>query len=89
MSDLFLRGEKQAFLAGELRAGALWWLGRRHRLGYGQEDLETVARAVARRDPDRAERLRAAVHELETVAATRKPSVTRLVAAARELTRCL
>ncbi|TVM34648.1 DUF4350 domain-containing protein [Oceanidesulfovibrio marinus] len=89
MSGLFLRGEKQSFLAQELKAGVLWWLGRRYRLGYGEEDLEAVSRAMARRDPESAERLQSAVHELETLAARRKPSVKRLVAAARELTRCL
>ncbi|MFW5733434.1 MAG: hypothetical protein ACOCWR_00075 [Oceanidesulfovibrio sp.] len=89
MSGLFLRGDKQAFLAQELKAGALWWLGRRHRLGYGRENLEAVTKAMARRDPDEAERLENAVHELETLAAQRKPPIKRLVAAARELTRCL
>ncbi len=89
MSGLFLRGEKQSFLARELTAGVLWQLGRRYRLGMGQDNLEAVSRAMARRDPDGAERLRTAVHELETLAAQRKPPVKRLVAAARELTRCL
>jgi hypothetical protein len=89
MAGLFLRGEKQSFLARELEAGVLWWLARRHRLGHGQDTLESVVRAVARRDPDKAERLETAVRELETLAARRKPPVQRLVAAARELTRCL
>ncbi|TVM19854.1 hypothetical protein DPQ33_01070 [Oceanidesulfovibrio indonesiensis] len=89
MSGLFLRGEKQAFLARELTAGVLWQLARRYRLGVGQDNLEAVSRAMARRDPDGARRLRDAVHELETLAAQRKPPVRRLVAAARELTRCL
>ncbi len=88
MAGLFMRGSKQAFLARELKAGVLWRLARRLRLPPGEADVHTVAEALARRDEVTADRLVTAAEELDLLARSRKPSTEKLVAAARELTKC-
>jgi hypothetical protein len=90
MAHLFHRSGHRRFVLDELRRGVLWSLRRKLHLSPRLEDAESVARAMERRHPDAAARLRSSVQKArELIRARREPAMGPVVEAAREMTRCL
>ncbi len=90
MATLFGGRRCRQFVLKELRDGGLWAL--RHKLGLppGCETVEVLAKTIARRDPERAERLRRAVEGLDAVLQeSRQPDKSTAVRAARHLDDCV
>ncbi len=82
MSRFFQRGRRtRRFLLESVYAGVLRQVAREHGLEHAKLDLERLEQAVARRDPLRAERLRAAAQAVDAVLAkgdkVREPDTVR------------
>jgi hypothetical protein len=72
MSRFFHRGRRtRSFLLETVSEGVLRHVATEHGLAQAKLDVERIAAAVARRDPDRAERLRAASRAVDAVLAKR------------------
>lgn len=70
MSRFFNRGRKtRPFLLESVRDGALRHIASEHGISHPKLDVEQIAAAVARRNPDRAQRLRTAAAEVDALLA--------------------
>jgi hypothetical protein len=90
MSRFLLRGRRSGqFVLAEVRGGALWSMADRAGLPPELDDVDRIAAAVGRRDPERAARLEAAVKEADAVLKQPKPSELTILQALRKVNDCL
>jgi hypothetical protein len=90
MSRFLLRGRGSGrFVLAEVRSGALWSMADGAGLPPDLDDVDRIAAAVARRDPQRAARLEAAVKHADVVLSTPKAKEVTILAALRKVNDCL
>jgi hypothetical protein len=90
MSRFVLRGRGSGqFVLAEVRGGALWSLADAAGLPPDLNDVDRIAAAVARRDPDRAARLAAAIQGADAVLASPKANEAMVLQAVRKVNDCL
>jgi len=90
MGMLFKRSGHRRFVLREVRDGVLWSLRKSLHLDPGHEDVKTIAKALERRDRERADRLRAAEQRVTSlIKSPREPRADRAIGAAKEITACL
>jgi hypothetical protein len=90
MSRFLLRGRGSGqFVLAEVRSGALWSMADAAGLPPDLDDVDRIAAAVARRDPQRAARLEAAVKNADAVLATPKAKEITILEALRKVNDCL
>jgi hypothetical protein len=90
VANMFHRSNCRSFVLGEVRDGIVWALRKRLHLGPKQENVDDVARALARRNPRQAERLREAVGGVDQLLREEyMPKEKTVIEAARKVTQCL
>lgn len=90
MANAFHRADCRVFVLREVRDGVLWALRKKLFLPPRCEEVEDVARVIARRKPDEAKRLVSAVVQLNAVLDEgERPRERNVVRAAGEVTECL
>jgi hypothetical protein len=90
MGRFFLRGRaSHAFVLDQLRAGVWRRLSQEAGLPPGHNDLDRLVAALARRDPLRAERVRAAFLAAEELSKQSRPASAKQLDAARRLSECV
>jgi hypothetical protein len=90
MSRFLLRGRGSGqFVLAEVRGGALWSMADRAGLPPDLDDVDRIAAAVARRDPDRAAKLEAAIKNADAVLKTPKAKEQTILQALRKVNDCL
>jgi hypothetical protein len=90
MSRFLLRGRGSGrFVLAEVRSGALWSMADGAGLPPDLDDVDRIAAAVARRDPQRAARLEAAVKNADVVLSTPNAKEVTILAALRKVNDCL
>lgn len=90
MSRFLLRGRGSGqFVLAEVRSGALWSMADAAGLPPDLDDVDRIAAAVARRDPQRAARLEAAVKNADAVLATPQAKEITILEALRKVNDCL
>lgn len=90
MSNLFHRTGHFRFVMKELRDGTLWYVRRKLGLSPQQEDAARIIAVLARKHPEEAERLKAALHEADEILNGNRPATGVMVLqAGRKLSECL
>ena len=90
MSRFLLRGRGSGrFVLAEVRSGALWSMADAAGLPPDLDDVDRIAAAVARRDPQRAARLEAAVKNADAVLASPQAKAVTILEALRKVNDCL
>jgi hypothetical protein len=90
MANIFHRGRCRAFVLKEVRDGTLWALRRRLNLSPAKESPRAIAQALARKDPDAAERLTRAIDEIDALlGSSSRPGERAVVEHARKVAQCL
>jgi hypothetical protein len=90
MSRFLLRGRGSGrFVLAEVRSGALWSMADAAGLPPDLDDVDRIAAAVARREPQRAASLEAAVKNADAVLSTPNAKEAAILAALRKVDDCL
>jgi hypothetical protein len=90
MSNLFHRTRHFKFVMKEIRDGTLWHVRRKLGLSPQQEDAARIIAVLARKHPEDAERLKAALHEADEILNGNRPATGVMVLqAGRKLSECL
>lgn len=90
MSNLFHRTGHFAFVMQEIRDGTLWFVRRKLGLSPQQEDATRIIAVLARKNPEDAARLKAALQEADEILdGTRPATGVMVLRAGRKLSECL